>query len=245
MAMDNSEFSNAADSLYEFTWNKLADWYLEIAKIEQGKDRLLVYILKNILIMWHPFIPYVTEAIWQSFNDSLLMVQQWPNRLTNNVDRNQITQFNDDFSFIQDLVIAIRNARSNNKISPAEKIRAIVYGEKAELILSQAEIVKGLKTGIKEVSIFQSKPEEGSIKIIMGATEIYLLVSIDPIKENIRLNREKEKLEKVISGLEKKLANNEFALKAPSKLVQFEKNRLSQYRLELNKIEETLKIYRE
>ncbi|NCB21005.1 MAG: valine--tRNA ligase [Clostridia bacterium] len=245
MAMDNSEFSNAADSLYEFTWNKLADWYLEIAKIEQGKDRLLVYILKNILIMWHPFIPYVTEAIWQSFNDSLLMVQQWPNRLTNNVDRNQITQFNDDFSFIQDLVIAIRNARSNNKISPAEKIRAIVYGEKAELILSQAEIVKGLKTGIKEVSIFQSKPEEGSIKIIMGATEIYLLVSIDPIKENIRLNREKEKLEKVISGLEKKLANNEFVLKAPSKLVQFEKNRLSQYRLELNKIEETLKIYRE
>lgn len=73
---ENFEFSLAADNLYDFTWNKLADWYLEVAK--RKIHEILVYLLKNILIMWHPFIPYVTEAIWQSFNESIIMVEQWP-----------------------------------------------------------------------------------------------------------------------------------------------------------------------
>jgi valyl-tRNA synthetase len=71
-------FSLAAEALNDFTWNKLADWYLEISKIEKGKDKILLYILKNLLILWHPFIPFVTEAIWGKFNNKLLMVENWP-----------------------------------------------------------------------------------------------------------------------------------------------------------------------
>lgn len=76
--LDNFEFSLAAEILTEFTRDKLADWYLEIAKIEGGKTEILNYLLLAILRLWHPFIPFVTEKIWQSFQTGVLMIEQWP-----------------------------------------------------------------------------------------------------------------------------------------------------------------------
>lgn len=237
-AMDDSELSSAADSLYDFTWNRLADWYLEIAKIEKDKDVLLIYVLKNILIMWHPFIPYVTEAIWQSFNKTLLLVEQWPKNIAEDLSKDSNEE---NFSFIQDLVVAIRNARSEHKIEPAQKAKAIVLGDQADFIISQSQLIKGLKTGVSDIESSQSRPEEKAIKIIIANTEVYLLIEIDPLKEKIRLKKEEDRLEKVISALDYKLANKEFVAKAPSSLVQTEREKLSQFQLEISRIKESLK----
>lgn len=242
-AMDNVELSNAVDSLYDFTWNKLADWYLEIAKIEKNKDEILVYILKNILIMWHPFIPYVTEAIWQSFNNDILMVTQWPNKVAKSLDEESMSQIENKFNFLRDLVVAIRNARSENKIEPAQKVKALIFSEQAEFILSQSELVKGLKTGIDEISISQTRPQDKSIKIIIGTTEIYLLITVDSVKEKARLEKEEERVDRLIESLEKKLANKDFVTKAPAKLVLAEQEKLAHYKLEISKLKESLKIY--
>ena len=111
--LDKYKFSSAGEKLYEFTWSKLADWYLEISKIEKNKDKVLLYILERLLIIWHPFTPFLTEVIWEKFSDKkLLIIQKWPK--VNKIDKNSIEHFND----LQELVTIIRNLKAENKISP-------------------------------------------------------------------------------------------------------------------------------
>ncbi len=234
--LDAFEFSLAAEELNEFTWNKLADWYLEIAKIEKDKEEILIYLLKNILILWHPFIPFITETIWESFNDDILMVAKWPvvDQIIEAKDENKIT----DLNLIQDIIVAIRNARSENKIEPAKKLEAIIYGHKLmALIKSQAEIIKNLKTGLASLEIKDSGDKiDKAIVVVVGEIEIYLLGTIDADKEKARLLKEKLDLEKLIAAQEQKLGNSEFVSRAPEKIVSVEKEKLNSYQQELNKI---------
>ncbi|HNX10770.1 MAG TPA: valine--tRNA ligase [bacterium] len=229
--LDNYEFSLAVEELNYFTWNELADWYLEIAKIEKDKEAILAYILKNLLRAYHPFIPFVTEVIWGKLaQKDLLLVSSWP----------QTTELEDnaEFKLITDLVASIRNARSENKIEPAQKIKALIYAPtNQELISSQAEIIKGLKTGISELTIAaQGEKIADAIFIALGDMEIYLVAEIDPAKEAQRIAKEKENLNKMIASLESKLNNAEFVAKAPEKIVAVEKAKLENYRQELDKL---------
>ena len=230
--LDNFEFSLAAEELNEFTWNKLADWYLEIAKIEKDKEEILIYILKNLLILWHPLIPFVTETIWASFNESILMVAKWPVvQELDKVEENGLKQ-------IQEIIIAIRNARSENKIEPAKKIEAVIYGHKAESLISNSkEIIKNLKTGLSSLEIKESGDKiTDAILVLVGEIEIYLISKIDANKEKERLLKEKADLEKLILVQEQKLNNVEFVSRAPEKIVAGEKEKLNNYQQELNKI---------
>jgi len=229
---DSFEFSLAAEELNDFTWNKLADWYLEISKVEKDKEAILIYLLKNLLILWHPFIPFVTEKIWESFNDSILMVAHWP------MNREAINDTKEDFKNIQEIIIAIRNARSENKIEPAKKLEAIIYSNKlSELIESQKEIIKRLKTGLSKLEIKERGEKiANAIMIPVGEIEIYLIGAIDENKEKERLVKEKINLEKLINIQEKKLENPEFVSRAPEKIVLAEKEKLDNFKKELNKI---------
>ncbi|MEI6529276.1 MAG: valine--tRNA ligase [Candidatus Falkowbacteria bacterium] len=226
------EFSLAAEELNDFTWNKLADWYLEIAKVEKDKEEILIYLLKNLLILWHPFIPFVTEAIWESFNDNVLMVAKWPGAEEKEVF------LNNDINLIQDIIVAIRNARSENKIEPSKKIDAIIYaGKSTPLILRQAEIIKSLKTGIASLEVYEKGEKiDSAIMLPLGEIEIYLLGAIDGEKEKTRLIKEKANLEKLISLQAQKLNNADFVSRAPEKIVTAEKEKLNSYEQELSKI---------
>ncbi len=230
--LDNFEFSLAAENLNEFTWNKLADWYLEIAKIEKNKEEILMYILKNLLILWHPFIPFVTETIWQSFNNNLLMVANWPEAQRRN------SQASQDIKLIQEVIIAIRNARSEHQIEPAKRLEAIIYGHRVtKLLTSQQEIIKNLRTRLASITIQEkdNKPEK-AIMIPVGEIEIYLLGAIDDNKEKTRLLKEQKNLEKLIVLQEQKLNNQEFISRAPEKIVAVEKDKLANYQQEVIKI---------
>ena len=230
--LENFEFSLAAEELTDFTWNKLADWYLEIAKIEKDKDAILIYLLKNILIMWHPFIPYVTETIWAQLEDGLLLVKQWPKDEAFVSDVEAVS----GISNLQEIIISIRNARQENKIEPGRKIKALIY-TKESFITDSIEIIKGLKTGISDLEVKESgeKPT-GSIAIATAYSDIYLLDAVDSEKEKIRLTKEKENLEKLITNLKNKLSNEEFVARAPENIVKAEKEKLESYLLELDKI---------
>ncbi len=239
----NFDFSLAAEELNDFTYNKLADWYLEIAKVEKDKEEILIYILKNLLILWHPFIPFVTETIWSSFNKSILMVEGWPKNIAAETDWTGYSQVEEEFKAIQKIIIAIRNARSENKIEPARKIEAVICGHaKTKFIESQKEIIKSLKTGLSGIIVQESGEKiDKAIIIPVGEIEIYLLGAIDEAKEKERLSKERINLEKLIAIQEQKLNNPDFISFAPEKIVKAEKEKLNNYKLELAKIENIIK----
>jgi valyl-tRNA synthetase len=237
--LENYNFSLAAETLNDFTWNKLADWYLEVAKIEKGKEDILVFILRTVLKLWHPFIPFVTEYVWSSFNDNLLMVESWPQ--INELDFN-VGKLNNNFNEIKDLIITIRNARSENKIEPSKKLEAVIFSpNKVSYILENVEIIKGLKTGISKVDIKDNANKiEGAIMAVSNGIEIFLLGAIDKKKELERLNKERLNLEKLINIQEKKLANRDFVSKAPEQVVKIEQEKLVKYKLEIDKVNQAI-----
>jgi len=235
--LENFNFSLAAEELNEFTWDRLADWYLEIAKVEKNKEEILIYVLKNLLILWHPFIPFVTEKIWSGFNEDLLMVAQWPKevRIKKTVAEPAIEQ---NFQKIKDLIIAIRNARSANKIEPAKKLEAVIYGhDDFKLFKEQAGLIINLKTGLKSLEIKEAGAKIAkAIAAVGGGAEIYLLGGVDGEKEHQRLLKEKTNLEKMIGLQTAKLSNAEFVGRAPKPIVAAEKDKLGSYQTELERI---------
>jgi len=230
--LDNFDFSLAAEELNEFTWDKLADWYLEIAKVEKEKEEILIYILKNLLILWHPFIPFVTETIWSSFNPSILMVAAWPQ--VRKLKQSPLAAV----ILIQDVIVAIRNARSEHKIEPAQKLQAVIYGHSSTALLEkQRALIINLRTGLESLEIKkQGDKIEKAIMIPVGEVEIYLSGLVDETKESARLIKERTQLEKLIILQQQKLGNEDFIKRAPEKIVAAEKEKLASYRIELTKI---------
>ena len=182
--------------------------------------------------MWHPFIPYVTEAIWAQLEDGLLLVKQWSQDANFTPDTEAVEQIN----YLQEIIISIRNARQENKIEPGRKIKALIYGQ--ESFLSESvDLIQGLKTGLSDLEIKDSgEVPANSITITTHNLDIYLLDAVDPEKEKARLSKEKENLEKVINNLKTKLSNEEFISRAPENIVKAETDKLNGYLLELDKI---------
>ncbi len=205
--LDKYNFSQAGEKLYEFTWSKLADWYLEISKLEKNKDKILLYILERLLIFWHPFTPFVTEIIWEKFNDKkLLMIQEWPQAKKSY--EKSLKYFKD----LQELVIIIRNLKAENKISPTEFPNC--YLSSKVLSKNDLEIVAKLSR-VNLIKKFLSK-NKFSTRYSKG--EINLKKELS--------NKDKEKLLKHIKSLENKLSNKDFIKNAPTKIVVGIKNKL-------------------
>ena len=233
--LDNYRFSQAGEKLREFTWSDFADWYLEVSKFEKGgeKQQVLLMVLENLLKLWHPFMPFVTEAIWREMDkEKLLIVEQWPSQILPR------KTWAGDFELIKNIIIAIRNARAQNRVEPARKIKAVIYGGKnVELIKSQEHLIKNLRTGIKELEI-NTKGEKikDAIYITADNIEIYLIGAVDREKEKIRIKKEIDNLEELIINTEKKLADKEFIKKAPKQIVKQEKDKLELWQEELAKL---------
>jgi valyl-tRNA synthetase len=234
----NYNFSLAGEKIKNFTWNDLADWYLEAKKFEKkdNQEKILSHVLKSILKLWHPFIPFVTEVIWSKIEKKeLLITSAWP--------KQEDISFNSEeesFEIIREMIISIRNARLVNKIETGKKITALILkSENDELIKKQEHLIKNLKTGIEKIDFISDKkelPKENIIPIIIEKTEIYLIGAIDEEKEKTRREKERENLRKVVAISEKKLSNQDFVKKAPAELVKKEKEKLEKYKTELKKI---------
>ncbi len=232
--LDCYAFSQAGERLREFTWDKLADWYLEASKFEKNEDKpkILKHILENLLILWHPFMPFVTEQIWQEMDKgSMLMLEKWP-------VLSGALEASGSFEIVVEAVKAIRNARSENGVEPAKKIKAVVYaGQKAALLSEQAALIKGLRTGIEGLEISEKGEKiEKAIFVAVGDIEIYLVGALDEAKERERIRKEIENLEKIIGGVKNKLDNKEFVDRAPAAVVEKEKEKLSAWDTELAKL---------
>ena len=163
------------------------------------------------------------------------MSEPWPQGITE-------SYLSTEFELIRELIMSIRNARSENKIEPAKKVKAVIYGkDKAEFIRSQEILIKSLRTGIDEIEIkTEGEKIDGAIYCPVGEIEIYLAGAVDTEKEKSRLEKEIANLTKIIKATEGKLANEEFISKAPAAVVEKEKEKLAAWQGEAEKLKERL-----
>lgn len=243
----NYNFSFAGENLRDFTWGDLADWYLEIAKIEGDKSEILNYILNTLLKLWHPFMPFVTEAIWSEVygEDKCLMVEKWPSSV-HKVGYFERTDANINFLRIKDIVEKIRMIRAENKIEPVKKINAHIFGKDFDLIKDNSEIISALAR-LDNLSVSNKKSEvENMVGFVAGGYEIYLDLfgAIDVEKEKARLQKEIQNIEPYVKMQTGKLANIGFTDNAPKEVVKEEKKKLVEAKEKLEKLKkqfETLK----
>lgn len=236
------QFSYAIEKLQDFTKDLLADWYLEIVKIEGKKDEVLLYILQNILKLWHPFIPFVTEAIWSNFEvGSLLMIEKYPE--SNSIYGKDNIKINNEVELFKGIIKSLRNLRSENKIEPARLVNAvIVAGDNYNFIKEQENVIKKL-TRCEKIDVTRDGvKQDGSVGDVVGGVEVYLsLVGlIDVEKEKARIKKELEQVKKYADGLDKKLSNQEFIKNAPPAVIEKEQAKLAEAKEKLEKLNKQL-----
>jgi len=226
--IEDYQFSLAGEKLYEFTWNKLADWYLETAKLEGDKEDILLYLLERLLILWQPFCPFVTEVLWQEFKgEDLLLIQNWP-KATTALKPKAVGRIQKDFSFIQGIIAAIRNIRAENKIDPKKIYGCVIKSQNDQLVQENKSVIEGLA----RVKI---NANGAGLKIYLAEAEIVL-----DIKENGELKKQRQKeivnLNRYIEIQQQKLANKNFINKAPAAVVEQERAKLTQAQQQLKKL---------
>jgi valyl-tRNA synthetase len=243
--IENFRFSQAGERLRDFTWNDLADWYLEVSKFErnEAKQKILTDILRDLLKLWHPFMPFVTEAIWSEIKaDGLLMVAKWPDE--NNYRGHSSGEKVEPFELIKNIITTIRTIRSEYNITPKQKVKAVIYaGGAVELVESQKILLESLRTNAEVEIKAKGEVIKQAAYALAGDIEIYIPLKglVDITKEKERLTKRSQELKKFIETVDKKLDNKEFVHNAPKGIVQAEIDKAEGYKLELKKIKEQIK----
>ncbi|NPV57235.1 MAG: valine--tRNA ligase [Anaerolineae bacterium] len=261
----NHQYGEAGRQVYDFFWGELADWYVEIAKLQmaEGGDRAyysagtLVQVMDACLRLLHPFTPFVTEELWgylkeaaqthpagfAPFNRSkvweeALIVAAW---LEPQADEGWEAQAVADFSLVQEVVRAIRNLRAEKKVTPGRRIPAIIAaGEKQGMLAGQARTITALAfLDAEQTRIVDNLAEKPSntVSNVVAGVEIYLPLAgmVDAEAEQARLAKELADAEAQIERLEGLLASD-FANKAPEALVTKERERLAMFRATAEKL---------
>ncbi len=218
--IDRYDFSLAIEVLRDFTWNDFADWYLEIAKIEGEKSDVLLYILERLLILWHPFAPFVTEEIYKSFDSGMIIVAKWPRDL----DGKWKMENGKLFEELKETIIAIRNYLSEHKTLPKDVESITIVNTGA---LAGMESIIGGLTKVKSIRSSDERPESIT-PIVVGAAQIFVqLPAVDAASEKIRIESEIADATTFIAAQESKLANEDFVKRAPEKVIALERQKLA------------------
>ncbi len=252
---EHFRFSQAGETLREFTWGDFADWYLEIKKVEGDPHNLLLTTYNLLLKLWHPFTPYVTEVLWKHLHEkqkdtlrakhsgvekrSLLIVSEWPK---SEKKYNDIAAEN-AFALIQKSVMLIRNARATYRIPAPTKLNIMIAARSQFSLFAenQSIITRCANLALCTVTKETERPVD-AIPISVGKSVIYLLVGgiVDVAKEQERIKGEIEKQMAYVSSLEKKLSNEEFTAKAPGEIVEQERAKWEAAREELERLRDFL-----
>ncbi len=239
--IEKFNFSYAGEVIRDFTWNDLADWYLEIAKIQGGKWHLLNYILNTLLKLWHPFAPFVTETIWRETygSGSLLMIQKWPEVI-------KIHALDRDFQqmqIIKDVITGIRTIRSENKIEPAKLLSANIGTFTNSYLLNEhSDVIKRLARLENLTITSEVEKPKTAVSFVVGNIEVHVDLSgaVDVEKEKARLTKEIDEVGKYVAAQEGKLNNPDFVARAPEKVVEGEKKKLADAKEKLVKLTDQL-----
>jgi len=256
--MESYRFNSATKTLYDFVWHDFCDWYIEMAKVifrlpEKEIEKVTtkntsLFLLDNILRLLHPFIPFITEEIWQNlysihpedFENSLIKAS-WPKPDPSLLD----PEIERSMDLVQEVVTSVRNIRSEMNIPPSKKLTAYLKVEKKDIqklleenrehILTLGRIEK-LEIGLK------LKKPTSSATAVAKDFEIYILLEglINIEQERKRLEKEITRLKELLVGVDRKLANEDFLKKAPPSIVQKEKTKKEDHQKLIEKLEKNL-----
>ncbi len=248
--LDKYELGIAVQKLYDFIWDEFCDWYIELVKPRfsvEGESNLtaqkvLTYVLSNTLKLLHPFMPFITEEIWQALphDGESIMISQFPVYMEElrNADAEQ------EMVVIMNAIKGIRNIRNEMNVPPSKKTKLFVVTNHDDLF-GKAEIFFEKLASASEVDIRASKDglPENTVSVIVDKAEILLPLDelVDKEKEIERLTKEKTKLEGEIKRVEGKLSNKGFTDKAPAAVVEEERQKGEKYKAMLETVLESLK----
>jgi valyl-tRNA synthetase len=253
--LDKYELGLAAEKIYNFLWEDYCDWYIEMVKTrlygEEGVNKktaqtVLLRVLKEILKLLHPFMPFITEEIWQHLpeTEKPLIIENWPIKNDNMVFESE----KEEIDYIKTAIKAIRNIRSEMNVPMSKKSKLIFVPDNEEI---KETILKNSRKFITLASAEDLEIENKNIKfgtdyvsIVLEKCEVYMPLKdlIDITKEIERLNKERLRLEDEINRVDKKLANEGFVSKAPKDIIDEEKQKKIKYTQMLESVRERLKI---
>jgi valyl-tRNA synthetase len=230
------KFNEAAQFLYQFLWHEFCDWYLEIvkARIQAGADHegirtgkyLLLHLLEIMLRMLHPFMPFVTEEIWQKLphRGSSIMIAPWLQEVAGGIDLAAI----ETMETLMEVIRVVRNVRSEMNIPNAKRIELLLKTHdetQLSLIEPGADYIRSLaRVGDLQIGPDLEKPEASAASVVKGMEAfIPLRGVINPEEERARLDHELKKLDKDLERTSRKLASSDFLEKAPEEVVAKEK----------------------
>ena len=253
--LDKYEIGLAADRIEDFIWNEYCDWYIEFAKIRLYGDnpeeklqvkKVLLYVLKNMLILLHPFMPFITEEIYSALpnKDDMLIVEKWP-------------EIREEYNFVDEeknvnsvikAITAIRNQRASLNVPAKTKQKLTILAEneanKALIEKIKAQFINLASASEVEVEnkADYKIEDDGMVKLVFNEFSVYMSLDelMDYDKERARLKDEIKKLESEIKRAEGKLSNKGFVDKAPEAVVNKEREKLEGYKDLLQKTKESL-----
>lgn len=244
--IDKYALGVATSNLIEFTVAKFCDWYIELSKVDlygenkqkrEKTQNVLAYVLENLLKLFHPFIPFVTEYIYQDFpgHSETIMLCKFPQKVS-------VKNLENDFDKVIEIIRSIRNARAEFNVPDNKRTSLYFMGEKTLQVQNNLQEISKLAFG-SSAQIIASEPQEKSVKIICGDIKVFIPMGelVDSEKENERILKEIESVKFEISRSEKMLSNKGFVDKAPASLVEKEKEKLARNRELLSRLENELK----
>lgn len=249
--LDKFELGIALSKLYDFIWDSFCDWYIELVKPrlfdkenKSGRTAqyVLTYVLSNTMKLLHPFMPFITEEIWQHLphTGESIMISDWP------VYDEQLCFAGDEqnMQLIMDAVSAIRNRRTEMNVPPSKKAKVIIVTQKTDVFSSGSAFFERLASASQtDVQTTKDGIDPNAVNIVVPDAEIFLPLDelVDKKKELERLEAEKKKLEAEIKRVEGKLGNQSFVSKAPAKVVEEERAKGEKYSAMLEKVLESIK----
>ena len=250
--MDKFELGMALQKAYDFTWSEYCDWYIEMVKprlygddVEAKKAALytLTYVLETILKLLHPFIPFITEEIFDHLPTAsgMIIVSEWPEfKEEDNMAKEEAMM-----DIMMDGIRNVRNVRSEMNVPPSKKAKVIMVPseDKLEAVEAGKDYFKTLASASEvEVRADEAGIPEDAVSVVIDGVKIFIPLDelVDFEKELERLNKEKAKLEGEIKRVNGKLSNQGFLAKAPQKLVDEEKAKKEKFEEMMKSVEERL-----
>ena len=248
--MDKYELGVAVQKVYDFIWDTYCDWYIELTKArlysedadrKQTAIQVLVYVLDQVLRLLHPFMPFITEEIWQSLphEGEALIVAQWPEyreELSFKAEADQMES-------VMNAIRAIRNRRAEMNVPPSKKAALYVLTAKPQVFTEGEGFLLRLAYA-DTVTLLDKEPEnlDGMVTITTADAKLYIPMGqlVDVAKELARINKELEAAKKFLNSLEAKLSNEKFVSRAPEAVVNAEREKASKHRDLIAQLEESL-----
>ena len=251
--LEKYEIGIAAQKIYDFVWDEYCDWYIEMVKPrlygenEESKElaqKVLLYVLENILKLLHPFMPFITEEIWRYLpkREKALIISSWPKY----DEKLYYKEAEKNMAFVMNGIRGIRNARQEMNIPPSKKakIRFVAEDENVINMLNYGERYFINLASAESIEILESKSiiKGDNLSVVLDKCEAYIPLEdlIDYGKEIERLEKEKEKLENELKRVKSKLSNEGFINNAPETVVEAERQKQVKYENMMKKVIERL-----